>query len=283
MLAAVGFLAAVLLFQTSIVVAERPSDEQILQAFAKTSRGFSSDELLLQDEIRDEFLAAVSDKELDTATERETLLRLLGLRKAGKLTVRATKRGKPVADGVAPVAEIACRVVTDRHRVTSDTMLADPPLRAELQKEAEKIAPGIDAYSVRKSVLQLRKKRALKPELVLQVARWDRQVRTYTLTKLRDALKADSIANQPGIYLFRNRDGYLYIGEAKRLADRLEQHLLGSHSRSLSEYLSGDDAENVTVELHIFAEDSPAKETLVRRAYESELIRSRKPSFNVRP
>ena len=267
----------------SQVSAQSPSEDQILQAFAETSQGYSSDELLLQDDLRTAFLRALSNEDLKPAEQRESLLRLLRLRKTGKLKTKATRRGKPVAEGIAPIAEIACRVVTDRHRVTSDTMLADPTLRAELQQEAEKIAPGIDAYAVRKSVLQLRKKRSLKPELVLQVAHWDREVKTYGLAELREALENKTIADQPGIYLFRNRGGYLYVGEAKDLAARLEQHLSGSHSQSLTEYLSGKNANSVSIELHIFPADSPAKQTVVRRAYESELIRSRKPSFNVRP
>jgi hypothetical protein len=39
----------------------------------------------------------------------------------------------------------------------------------------------------------------------------------------------------------------------------------------------------VTIELHIFPKTSPARKLTVRRAYESELIRSREPKFNVRP
>ena len=132
-------------------------------------------------------------------------------------------------------------------------------------------------------MLQLRKKRALKPELVLRVANWGREVRTVSLANLKSQLKSGEIPKQPGVYLFRSKDGYLYIGEAASLKDRLKQHVTDSDRPSLATYLAGDEGDKVTVEMHIFPSESPAKELTVRRAYESELIRSRNPKFNTRP
>ena len=97
-------------------------------------------------------------------------------------------------------------------------MLADPIYRHQLQLEAELICPGINSYSVRKAVLSLRKKRALRPELVLKVADWGRGLRTMSLTDLRVNLEEGVIPKQPGVYLFRSPHGYLYIGEAADLA-----------------------------------------------------------------
>lgn len=252
----------------------------------QSSDGFSSDELLIRDDLRNKFLyilAAEAGEPLDSQAERAALLRLLQLRKSGKLPGRATRRGKPVDETALPIAEIAARVVTERNRISSDVMLADPTFRDELQREAELIRPDVDAYAVRKAVLSLRKKRALKPELVLQVADWDRVVETLSLAELKERLNNDSIAKQPGVYLFRTPAGYLYIGEARDLAARLSEHTGGSDRKSLAEYLAGDGGQDVSVELHIFPADSPAKKVTVRRAYESELIRSRDPKFNVRP
>lgn len=266
------------------VVAQTFTAEAIRTAFAACHGGYSSDELLIRDDLRNCFLAKLSPNlGLTDAGQREALLALLKLRKAGKLSVRATKRGTPVDPAVHAIAEIASRAVTDRHRITSDTMLADPNFRHEFQTEAELISPGIDAYEVRKSVLGLRKKRSLRPELVLQVAQWGRQVTTQSLAQLKLGLEAGNVPKQPGIYLFRNADGYLYIGEAADLSVRLAQHVNESDRQSLAEFLAGDDADGVSIEMHVFAADSPAAKVTVRRAYESELIRSRNPKFNVRP
>lgn len=258
----------------------------IAEAFAATCEGYSSDELLIQNRLRDNFLrflATNASVEIARETERAALLRLLQLRKAGKLTNRATERGKRVSPEVQVIAEIAARVITDRHRITTDTMLADPEYRRELQSEAELIAPEVDAYSVRKSVLALRKKRSLRPELVLQVADWSRRVVTYSLDELKQQIDSGQLTKLPGIYLFRNPEGYLYIGEAADLAVRLSDHVSGSDRQSLADYLTSEQSDQVTVELHIFPADSPAKKVGMRRAYESELIRSRHPKFNVRP
>lgn len=274
------------LTSTCSSLAGRFDQNAILAAFEKCHDGYSSDELLIRDDLRDSFLAALQQttgQAMDASDQRSALLLLLQLRKAGKLTVSATRRGKPVDPSIHAIAEIAARAVTDRHRITTDTMLVDPTFRQELQREAELIAPGIDPYSVRKSVLSLRKKRALRPELVLQVAQWDRKVTTLSLTKLRQRLSAGQIPSLPGVYLFRNSTGYLYVGEAANLAARLAQHVNQSDRQSLAEYLAGDDAQGVTVELHLFDADSPATQVTIRRAYESELIRSRNPKFNVRP
>ncbi|NND96747.1 MAG: GIY-YIG nuclease family protein [Pirellulaceae bacterium] len=256
----------------------------VISSFDKNADGFSSDEVLINDTLRSRFLADLeTDQPLGREQERAALLKLLQLRKAGKLTSRTTKRGPRVDAAVAPIAEIAARVVADRHQVTTDTILADPLLRAELQREAEKIDRDVDPYAVRKTVLNLRKKRALKPELVLRVANWERNIRTVTLDELRRLLQSDDTLRRPGIYLFRSEAGYLYIGEASNLSQRLTTHLKESDRPSLAQYLAGENAETITVELHLFPIDSPAKNVTVRRAYESELIRSRLPIFNVRP
>lgn len=273
----------VMLFSWHVSDAQSIDADRVIEAYGATSDGFGSDELLVQPKLRDAFLEHLGVSAADADAERAALLKLLQLRKAGKLTHRATRRGESVDEAVLPAAEIAARVVMDRHRVTSDTMLADPRYRDELFREAEKIRPGLKPYAIGKGVLQLRKTRALRPELVLQVVHWDRRVETYTLDDLRSQLADNQISRHPGVYLFRSDDRYLYIGEAKNLAARLKDHLGGSDRESLARYLSGDEAVAVTIELHIFSPDSPARKSAARRAYESELIRSRDPKFNVRP
>jgi hypothetical protein len=195
------------------------------------------------------------------------------------LATPARRRGEPVPEAILPVAEIAARVVTDRHRVTTDTLLADPRLIAELRREAERVRGDVDPYLVRKAVLKLRKTRRLRPELVLRVAQWKRRIVTVRLSEI----EPERLPHQPGIYLFRDATGYLYVGEASDLARRLQQHLDDSHNASLAHHLAGQSQQEVTVELHVFPPDSPAAKVAVRRAYESELIRSRSPRFNVQP
>lgn len=276
MLLAFGVLPASTSAESSL-----PDDAAIVAAFAKSHDGYSSDELMIRDDLRDRFLRALQPERqpIDAAAERDAVLRLLKLRKAGKLTPKATRRGRSVDVSWRPIAEIAARAVMDRHDVTTDQMLADPLLLKELHDEAAGLTEEVDDYAVRKSILALRKVRRLRPELVMRVAQWDRQIRTVPLTELSEA----RIPEQPGVYLFRSDAGYLYIGEASNLAKRMSDHLSGSHNAALAKRIVSGDADRVTVELHVFGKSSPARKSSVRQAYESELIRSRHPKYNLRP
>jgi hypothetical protein len=256
------------------------------QALAEAADGYSTDEVILRDNLRAAFFASIQRKtaaEIAPEAQSDVLLELLKARKAGKLTYRASRRSPRPNTDCSVVAEIAARAVADRHRITTDTMLVNSRYRAELQAEAELISPGVDPYLVRKSVLGLRKKRSLKPELVLQVADWDREVVTWSLAQLRQKILTGEVPHQPGIYMFRTNEGYLYIGEAVDLCDRLTQHTTASDRVALADYLSNAAKGEVSVELHVFSSDSPAAKVGMRRAYESELIRSRHPKLNVRP
>lgn len=274
----IGIIAVVCLSMRCPIAcaAETPDDEALIAAFAKIHDGYSSDELLIRDDLWDAFVSQLQITQDDAITA--AVRRLLTLRKTGRLNVRATRTSdsRPLDDPA--IAEIAIRTTTDRQRVSVDDVLTDPALRRQLQAEAEKLRPSVDAAAVRKTILTLRKTRRLRPELVLRVADWKREIRTLAV----DNLDLDSIPHRPGVYVFRNQDGYLYVGEAKDLNDRLTEHVAGSHNAALASALRIDDGD-LTVELHIFPSDSPAARVTVRRAYESELIRSREPAFNLRP
>lgn len=261
------------------------STGEIRDAYRKLHDGYSSDELILQDELREKFLHELGidpTKESQFDQQRAALRSLLQIRKRGDLNVPTTKRSSEASESInaaIPTAEIAIRTVLDRHDAMIDDVLCDPRMRNELQMEAERLSKGILAESVRRAVLRLRKSRRLRPELVLRVADWDRTVTTHPMKHL----DLDALPNTPGVYLFRDSTGYLYIGEAIRLRDRIRDHLKGSHNAGLASILGKDATNPVTLELHAFPSDSPAKKSTVRRAYESELIRSRHPRFNLQP
>ncbi len=263
----------------------RATDDQILAAFAQAANGYGSDELIVNDSLRDAFMSAIDPQwqHRDNQWQTETLLRLISLRKAGKLPAVATKRGQAANDALLPIAEIAARRVMDEHQVSSDRLLCDSQLKKQLQHEAQQISGAVDGYELSKAILQLRKSRRLRPELVLRVTDWKRNIDVLSLQQVDQALSQDTISTGPGVYLFRDKSGYLYIGEAVNLRARLQQHLSNSDRLSLRAYLQDLAEGDVTVELHTFGEGSPAKELTVRRAYESELIRSRHPRLNVRP
>lgn len=274
-------LAGLMFWLASGVSAKDPQlTEVVREAFAATHEGYSSDEVVLDDRLNRAFIAACR-KKLPDAAEAELNWTLFNLRKAGKLDTQATKRRTLQHDEYLHAAEIAARFVQDKFEHSTDRIMCDPVLRAEFDRVARSLAPQIEPYRLRKAALGLRKARKLSPELVTRVANWGRQVVSFPAEQLRE--KPETIPERPGVYLFRDETGYLYIGESSQLRQRLKEHLTGSDRKTLAAYLADNGVKNVTIEMHVFDPQSEARLKPQRRAYESELIRSRKPRFNVAP
>lgn len=255
-------------------------NDVVRRAFREASGGWSSDEVLVRDDLNQAFIRACQ-RELPDVPERDFNWTMLNLRKAGKLETIATLSNNQSYDGVLHVAEIAARSLQDKYEISTDAIMADPERREEFDGIALAVDSSIDPYQVRKCALRLRKARQLRPELITRIADWNREVLEFSAEEVQSDL--ERIPERPGIYLFRDRSGYLYIGEALNLRDRLKTHLDDSDRKSLAHYLEQQGAASISIEIHSFPADSRMSELRVRRAYESELIRSRKPRFNVRP
>ena len=250
-------------------------------AYLKVYNGWSSDEVLLQTKLNDLFLAECRRRMPDILSF-DFNWTLLNLRKAGGLRdISASKQRRDNSDAYLHAAEIAARFLEDRYSVNTDRVLCDPKLRAEYDREAKKIAPKVEPYLLRKASLTLRKSRRLQPELVLRVADWKKDIIAMPAADAEQ--DAGKVPEQPGVYIFRDATGYLYIGESSNLHNRIKNHLDRSDRQSLANYLATNGVKGVTLELHAFEKDSPARLKPMRRAYESELIRSRKPRFNLAP
>jgi len=254
----------------------------VSEAFVATHQGFSSDEVILQTELNKSFITACHDRLPDTDTA-EFNWTLINLRKAGKLPAITSRRKKNsnASPEARHIGEICARVVMDRNGVSIDRVMTHPKLREQFDSSARKMSAGVDLYQARKAAFRLRKTRKLKPELITRIADWGREVTEYRADQL--AKDTEVLPESPGIYLFRDASGYLYIGEAINLRKRLAQHLDESDRKALGNYLVEQGSEGIIVEVHTFAKGARIKEIGVRRAYESELIRSREPRFNVRP
>ncbi len=255
----------------------------VVAAFESMHNGWSSDEVVLQDDLYAAFLDSCRRQLPDTSDETFAWA-LLNARKAGKLAELASSKRRRIApETPRHVAEMAARFMEDKHKVSMDRIVCSPVLRAEFDAVAKKMAPGSDSYDLRKSAFGLRKARRLKPELVLRIADWQREVITFSLPEL--LLGKTNVPEKPGVYLFRDGSGYLYIGESHDLSDRVAQHLDASEEASLLNLFRQHslDENAITLEVHAFGRETKARETRVRRAYESELIASRSPRFNIRP
>lgn len=252
----------------------------VLECHRAIADGWSVDEILLRDELRQAFIDCYRAKVADT--DAGALFKaLIKLRKAGKLGAAATRRETTEYGDSIAAAEIAARHLQDQYQLNFDQVLVDPAKLAEYDALARSIDPDASVYVLRKAALRLRKSRRLRPELVLRVNDWRRTIEVHSLDELSRRL--NEVSSQPGVYIFRDRTGYLYIGQSQNLRERLTKHLSDSDRRQLTQYLQDHADGDVTVELHVFAADSPAQQTPIREAYESELIRSRRPRLNVAP
>lgn len=254
--------------------------EVVRQSFLATHAGHSTDDVVIDDALNAAFVAACL-RELPGTPPATLNWELYNLRKhpPGIGNVTTVRRRENHHDYIH-ASEIAARHMEDRHQLTIDRVLCDPGLRAEFDAIAQGIAPGVSAYRLRKAALKLRKGRQLRPELLKQVADWGKKVLTYTAEQL--SRNPDLIPRLPGVYIFRDCTGYLYIGEGSNLRGRVEKHLDHSDRKAVARYLWENGVEGLSVEMHAFRRDSDGARSRPRRAYEAELIRSRKPRLNIR-
>ncbi len=280
----VVFLAMVFLCLSPLSGQEELSTrltKEVVQAvFEAHHDGWSLDEVMLDDNRRSKIIEAVR-KEVSDADEKEVWELLIKLRKAGKLNAKTTERSNTEYGESLFAAEIAARKIQDETGVPFDRVLIDPVLLKRYDEAAQEVDAKHETYVLRKAALKLRKSRQLKPELVLRVTDWKRTIETMSV---KDAApRVQTISTRPGIYIFRDETGYLYIGQSNNLRERLTKHLADSDRKALAQYLASHAEGNLILELHIFEKGSPAEQTIIREAYESELIRSRKPRLNIAP
>ncbi len=252
----------------------------VRDAFLAVHDGWSADEVLIRDDLR-AALVARCRRLLPQADETEINWMLLNLRKAGQLKADVTKQATRHHEDYAHAAEIAARQMYDRYQLAMDRVLCDPQRRQEFDRIAQSVTPDVSAYELRKAALGLRKARQLRPELVARVAAWNKRV--ISLSAEQVLADPKRVPDTPGIYIFRDASGYLYIGESENLRSRVIKHLDHSDRKSLARYLWEQGVEGVTVELHAFDPESNARNKEMRRAYESDLIQSRQPRWNIAP
>jgi hypothetical protein len=203
----------------------------------------------------------------------------LNIRKASGLGPVATTRVRVNHDAYLHAAEIAARQIDDKYAITTDRAFCDRDRRNEFDSIAKRFAPDVSSYLLRKAALKLRKGRQLRPELIKRVSDWQKEVLAFDVRALQENL--DLIPRKPGVYIFADASGYLYLGEAANLRLRVAKHLDHSDRKALARYLWEVGVEGLSVELHVFDPASNGRLTSHRRAYEAELIRSRKPQFNI--
>ena len=249
--------------------------DRVLQAFLRTRNGYSPDAVIADPALNARFLAAC--RELGAGgTDFDLNHCLYNLRKSKRLEVHPTTKRVNLRhkDEYEFAAEIAARFLERRQDTTLDRIICDPALAQEFDRIAQELAPGFSPFEYRFAALNLRKARRLRPEVSSHLLPAT-QVESF---RVQD-IDMNRIPRAQGIYLFYYRDeGLLYLGEARNLRDRIRKHLDHSDRRDLARWLWEHGADDLYVEIHVLPDGTPDK---ARKAVEVELIRSRRPRFNI--
>jgi site-specific DNA-methyltransferase (adenine-specific) len=191
---------------------------------------------------------------------------LEGLRKSKKRIVRNQEEFRFAS-------EIAVRFLERRDSVTLDEIICSPQRAAEFDELARQLSPGFSSFDYRWAALNLRKRTKLRPELLARVV----QSKLVVRKKVED-LAVDELPRSQGLYIFYDSEQALYVGECENLRKRLRKHLEHSDIKNLAHWLWQHGVGDLHVEFHVLPEDT---KTRVRKALETELIASRKPTFNL--
>lgn len=199
---------------------------------------------------------------------------LMNLRKGGKLRgLHARATNFPDLGAYRFAAEISMRLLERRDSVTLDDVLCDPSRVAEFDQLCADLAPGFEPLKYRWAALSTRKRSKLKPEPLAHVVPSE-SVRRVAAENIDIA----SIPDCQGIYLLYSQSELLCVGEAESLRARLHQHFDHSDNKLVARWLW----ENGHAAMHADYYQLPVNTmSRTRKALELDLIRSRKPLFNI--
>jgi hypothetical protein len=250
-------------------------NDEVFQAFLRVRNGYSPDAVIADPALNAQFLLACRELGAE-GLDFELNQCLYNLRKSRRLGGHPTTRRVCLGrqDQYNFAAEIAARFLERRESTTLDRIICDPALAQDFDKLAQELAPGFTPFEYRFAALNLRKKRRLRPEVSPKLLAAT-QVESFPVA----GIDINRIPQGQGIYLFYYRgEGLLYLGEARNLRDRIRKHLDHSDRKELARWLWEHGVDRLLLETHVF----PVGTTnAARRAVELELIRSRRPRFNI--
>ena len=247
----------------------------IRKAFVRSRSGFSPDRVVADPELNSHFLTACRELKLEQpAAELNKFL--LNARKAGFLTglPRSKRTSFQDEDEYRFASEVAARHLQQKCELSLDDIICDPERAKEFDSLAETISPGYTPLQYRWAALNLRKSKQLQPELLSEVL-------PPEAIDLGPASRLDlrRLPASQGIYVFFGDKATLYVGESENLRKRVTKHLDHSDNKGLAHWFWENGFKNVCLEYRVLPSRTSKR---VRTALESELIKSRRPLFNVR-
>jgi predicted GIY-YIG superfamily endonuclease len=246
----------------------------IVQDFLHARQGFPPDRVVADPEWNRVFLDECD--RLGLGPDASKLNKsLLNARKSSYLRgIRSRRTQLKERSEYRFAAEMAARFLERRYEVSLDHVICDPVLVAQFDEIARTIAPGGTLLDYRWAAFSLRKQKRLSPEILARVAR---PIEVLRLEVDRNLL--DSVPTSPGLYIFYSSHQTLYIGVTDNLQKRIGKHIDHSDNKGLARWLWEYDDARLHLELQVLERSITQR---IRRALELELIRSRRPVFNVK-
>lgn len=201
-------------------------ESAVVDAFAESSQGHSTDYLLCQPELAKAFVDACRARKIP-GDPRIWNTFLLRIRKSGKLP-GSRKSGNRLSaaqmDAYSDASEAAMKLIGIDCGLTLDEMLCTPHAIEEFDRLAELLARGYTPFEYRWAAISLRKRATTKRFRQVaseQQERWVRQSKPLS-ESIVDCLRSEYEC--PGVYVINGEDP-LYVGETRNLRDRLEKLL----------------------------------------------------------
>jgi hypothetical protein len=247
--------------------------QAVREAFLAVRESWSSDVVIASPDLNQKFIDACRVRNLAEPSSVLNLC-LLNMRKTGALQgIHSKRAGIKNQEEYRFASEVAIRFLERRDQETLDQILCDPVRAASFDDVARGIAPGFSSFQYRWAALNLRKRNRLRPEILAKVVAPESVITCSAIE-----LKVTDLPTSQGLYLLIEPSRVLYIGECQNLRHRVTKHLDHSDNKGLAHWLWQHGATNLHVEYHVLPAATP---TRVRKALETELIRSRNPVFNV--
>ena len=254
----------------------------IIEAFAKSNRGYSVDRMVADPLLNEDFQTQCSRRNIP-GTEAERNRFLFRIRKSGKLkqtgitTSKRTSFSWEHLDPFLYASEIAWRRVSDLYAGAGlDEILCDPRLAEKFDEIASTCANGFSPLEYRWAALKLRKegangrKRAeqMKPKgLGIKMFKPD-DLLPFKKRRLKD------LEPTPGIYaICVEEQGFMYVGETSNLRARLGLQL----AEKAREHWPSDQQDKSKLRFAVRPLETISD---ARMARQSQLLKWHRPAWN---
>ncbi len=252
----------------------------IAQAYLETRGGMPTDRVIADPELDQKFLHRCRELGL-RGTDYELNWKLMCARKASYLKdMPKTRKYTPRRiDEFEYASEMAlahmAETLADEFPggLSLDRIICDPLLAKEFDRIAAVLAPNYTsleyrwaAFGVRKAAGRYRAK-AARADLL----QFDRLGSTK-------GIKASQIPEDSGVYIFRNDDSSLFIGETENLRARIERHFESSQHLGVPDWIYG--GKKLPLELGIVSLSSTS--STKRKISELRAIEEYSPILNYR-